>query len=102
MLIVEVYSFLMFLVCGVFLVFLVVLICVFCYLYVISTFFPSQFVVSLFCATLECFKISDFKNMQFFIILSICESWITQKFFQKFFSQLDSSHQYNCFEVQHP
>ena len=37
--------------------------------------------------------------MQFFIILSSCESWVTQ--ISKILIQLNSSHQYNHFEVQH-
>ena len=37
--------------------------------------------------------------MQFFIILSSCENWVTQ--ISKILIQLNSSHQYNHFEVQH-
>ena len=37
--------------------------------------------------------------MQFFLILSSCENWVTQ--ILKILIQLDSSHQYTCFEVQH-
>ena len=39
------------------------------------------------------------KNVQFFIILSSCENWVTQ--ISKILIQLNSSHQYNHFEVQH-
>ena len=39
------------------------------------------------------------KNVEIFIILSSCENWVTQ--ISKILIQLDSSHQYNCFEVQH-
>ena len=37
--------------------------------------------------------------MQFVLILSSCENWVTQ--ILKILIQLDSSHQYNHFEVQH-
>ena len=37
--------------------------------------------------------------MQIFIILSSCENWVTQ--ISKILIQLDSSHQYDRFEVQH-
>ena len=37
--------------------------------------------------------------MQFFIILSSCENWVTQ--ISKILIQLNSSHQYDHFEVQH-
>ena len=37
--------------------------------------------------------------MHFFIILSSCENWVTQV--SKILIQLNSSHQYNHFEVQH-
>ena len=37
--------------------------------------------------------------MQIFIILSSCENWVTQ--ISKILIQLDSSHQYDHFEVQH-
>ena len=37
--------------------------------------------------------------MQFFIVLSSCENWVTQ--ISKILIQLNSSHQYNHFEVQH-
>ena len=37
--------------------------------------------------------------MQFFIILSSCENWVTQ--ISKILIRLNSSHQYNHFEVQH-
>ena len=37
--------------------------------------------------------------MIFFPILSSCENWVLK--FEKILIQLDSSHQYNCFEVQH-
>ena len=39
------------------------------------------------------------KMCNFFIILSSCENWVTQIW--KMLIQLDSSHQYNHFEVQH-
>ena len=39
------------------------------------------------------------KNVQFVLILSSCENWVTQIW--KILIQLDSSHQYNRFEVQH-
>ena len=39
------------------------------------------------------------KNVEIFIILSSCENWVTQ--ISKILIQLDSSHQYDCFEVQH-
>ena len=37
--------------------------------------------------------------MQFFVILSSCENWVTQIW--EILIQLDSSLQYNYFEVQH-
>ena len=37
--------------------------------------------------------------MQFFIILSSCENWVTQ--ISQIVIQLDSSHQYDHFEVHH-
>ena len=37
--------------------------------------------------------------MQFFIILSSCENWVTQ--ISKILIQLNSSHQYDDFEMQH-
>ena len=39
------------------------------------------------------------KNVEIFIILSSCENWVTQ--ISKILIQLDFSHQYNHFEVQH-
>ena len=39
------------------------------------------------------------KMCEIFIILSSCENWVTQ--ISKILIQLDSSHQYDCFEVQH-
>ena len=39
------------------------------------------------------------KNVQFFIILSSCENWVTQ--ISKILIQLNFSHQYNHFEIQH-
>ena len=39
------------------------------------------------------------KNVQIFIILNSCENWVTP--ISKILIQLDSSHQYDHFEVQH-
>ena len=39
------------------------------------------------------------KNVQFVLILSSCDNWVTQIW--KILIQLVSSHQYNRFEVQH-
>ena len=39
------------------------------------------------------------KMCNFFIILSSCENWVTQ--IPKILIQLNSSHQYDHFEVQH-
>ena len=39
------------------------------------------------------------KNVEIFIILSSCENWVTQ--ISKILIQLDASHQYDRFEVQH-
>ena len=39
------------------------------------------------------------QNVQFFIILSSCENWVSQMW--KILIQLDSSLQFNQFEVQH-
>ena len=68
----------------------------FCSVMIISSVHFSSCVI---CLYRKYDKRFDMKNVKFFIILSSCENWVTQ--ISKILIQLNFSHQYDHFEVQH-